>query len=324
MSTAPHDDFLASFGFAKEGALDAELTALEALAARLGAVFRYFELLYVVGESARADVEAAGPRIGRIANLRVLVVDEGASVYRRRWIGASEAIGDVVALSAFDEARTIDLAGLALAALRAGRVHRMTRASAAPSPVHGLLNLLSAYKVNGADLRTVALPRASLNKILARPSASVELRFEAKREYERQERGPVKLLSRRTRAPVWQRLELVSEIISASAPRLLRGYALVSLATAILAGLYGVYACVVLLTIPVARGWFTTAIAQAGSVGFIALGFTIFSLAIARAVEQAGGAARDAILDEVGQVIFFDRPDELNVDYGAAPKTPAA
>ena len=96
-------DYFVSFCLAQEGDLAAELDAISALAAFCGQRLQYWEIVYVVGECHRSAIQAAIDTFVTIKNLRIVLVRDAISYYRRRTIGVSEAIGDVVVLTSFNE-----------------------------------------------------------------------------------------------------------------------------------------------------------------------------------------------------------------------------
>lgn len=308
-------DYLASFcvvGDRHEGLPD----DLEALIGRLAARLRYWEVILVIGERYRAEVREAGGRLAAIRNLRILIVGDGESPYRRRQIAAAEALGDVVVVTDPEEATRLDLVDMADQALTAGQIVIGTRRRVRAEFVllHGPIRLMSGYRVNTRDLRTLALPRAALTRILSRPTAGIDLRFEAKRATERYVRHIVDHDDTGDRLMRWRRLDLLVEIVSASGPRFLKGFALIALATFIAAGLFAAYAIgIVLFTDDVQPGWFTTNMALSGLTGFLSLWATIGSLAQARTMELMQFQKRDDVVEEIGNIAFFDGTEALNV-----------
>ena len=91
-------DLLVSVGVVDLGGPAQTVPRLIALAEGLAAAFRYFEVLYVLPERRRHELDPLAADLARLPNLRVLLSGEGAGVYRQRLLAASEAIGDVVAL----------------------------------------------------------------------------------------------------------------------------------------------------------------------------------------------------------------------------------
>lgn len=311
---AARPDSLVSLCLMEEGRIEDELGALVALTARCEARLRYWEILYVLREQNRPLIEAAAERLSGIRNLRIIVVNRSVNFYRGRELAASEAIGDVVVVSAFNEALELDLPALAEQALRSGEIVIARREGLDLSPVHWVLRMLSPYRVASTDLKTIALPRLKLAGILVRHTSAIDLRFEAKRGGDRYVRKVVPFSGRSRDGLIGRRIDLALEIVSSSAPRFLKGYALLSLAVVGLSVCYGIYAVLVYLTsYDVQPGWFSNALVQSGSVGYLALGFSIVALGLARLTEQLGERTRSSIVDEIGNINFFANTEKLNV-----------
>ncbi|MDB5691144.1 MAG: hypothetical protein JWO81_207 [Alphaproteobacteria bacterium] len=311
-------DFLASLCLPAEGGpISRDIAAIAALARDCAARMRYFEILYVVDEGSRSAVDACAPQLAAIPNLRILFVRNNTSFYQRRTIAAGEAIGDVVAIGSFAELARVDLPALAADSFRTDQVllaHRV--GGPGVTLLYPLLRALSSHRVNGRDMRSIAFPRVRLVQALARESATIDLRFEPKRG-ECYVRVPV--AHARTRQPRGHahRLQLLAEIISGASSAYLRAYAVISLFAFLAAIAYGLYAIVVVTTFRhVQPGWFTTNLIQSGSIGFLALGFAIFALGLARLLEQRERGSTLGIVDEIGNINFFRSAPELNVEVG--------
>lgn len=317
MTTAAHTaDYLASFCFASEGGLARDLERIAHFARACVERVRYWEIIYVVPDHERAGIDASAELLARINGLRILLVRTDTSYYRRRAIAASEAIGDVVVLGSLQELSAVDLIDLADESFARNSIMLVRRSGRGRVPhlFHALLRAVSPYRVSAADLRTIALPRAPLVDILGRPTATIDLRFEPKASNTRYERKLVALPPGLGGRSSDGRFAFLAEIVSASAPRFLRMYATVSGVVFIVALLYAVYAVVVVATLDnVQPGWFTTNLAQSGSVAFLALGFIVFALGLARMVERGDAGTSQGIVDEIGNVSFFDRAPSLNV-----------
>jgi hypothetical protein len=252
-----------------------------------------------------------------IRNLRILFVRNSAGFYQRRTIAAAEAIGDVVAIGSFAELACVDLPALAAESFRTDEVLLARRAGGpGVSVLYPLLRLASSHRVNGRDMRSIAFPRARLLEALARESATIDLRFEPKRG-ESYVRVPVAQPRGRRRGGHGHRLQLLAEIVSGASGAYLRAYAATSLVAFLAAIAYAVYAIIVVATFRhVQPGWFTTSLVQSGSIAFLALGFAIFALGLARLLEQRDRGPSRGVVDEVGNINFFRSAPDLNVDVG--------
>lgn len=324
IANAPRGDYLCSFSFVDEGNVVAELTRLGALAVELETRYQYFELVYVVAERHREKIQNAATLLSNARNLRILLVNNDMNFYRRRVVAASEAIGDVVVLSAISELAALDISALADQTFESGQTIMARRAQrAAFLPVwHWMMAAVSPYKVNARDLRTLSFPRTHLNEMLGRPTLVIDLRFEAKQSIRRFQRVLVNAKGIPFRGPGFgERVELLGELVTVSAPRLLKTYAALSFVTAGLALAYALYAITLFLVgTPLAPGWFTTALAQGGSVTFLAVGFCLISLGMADVVERLTGRTRSAIVDEIANINFFRDIADLNVEVLAQPR----
>ena len=310
-------DYLVSFCLAQEGDLTLELDAISALAASCDQRLAYWEIVYVTGESYRSAIQAAIDKFATIESLRIVLVRDAVRYYRRRTIAASAAIGDVVVLTSFTEMAKADLLTFAEEAMASNCVvigHRAGKVL--PRVSHWLLGLISRYRVDGRDLKTIALPRNHLVAILDRPTAPIDLRFEPKRGVVPYLRKELWLTGAGGKADLKQRLELLAEIISTSAARFLVTFALASGIVSAMAASYGVYAVgVITLRDDVQPGWFSTTIALSGSAAFLSIGLAIIALGIAHILDRMDGAARHEIIDELGNISFCVR--DLNVEIGS-------
>ena len=95
------EEYLASFCFASEGDPRDELVRLASFAASVESAFLHWEIVYALVEKDRARTAALSQTLWGTKNLRVIVVKDDTNFYRRRAIAVSEAIGDVVVLTAF-------------------------------------------------------------------------------------------------------------------------------------------------------------------------------------------------------------------------------
>jgi hypothetical protein len=311
-------EFLASLCLAAEGGpISREIAAIAVLARDCATRMRYFEILYVVDECNRAAVVAYAPLLAGIRNVRIIFVRNNVSFYQRRTIAAREAIGDIVAIGSFAELPCLDLSALATESFRTDRVLlAQSERRAGLSLLHPLLRAISSHCVNNRDMRSIAFPRARLTDALARESATIDLRFEPKRG-ESYARVPVALAGTREPRGNAHRLQLLAEIVSTGSSTYLRGYALISLFAFFAAVAYGMYTIVVVTTFRhVQPGWFTTNVIQSGSIAFLAIGFAIFALGLARLLEERDRGSSLGILDEIGTTNFFQSAPELNVDVG--------
>lgn len=314
------DDYLVSVCIVDDDGSGESVKALTALNATLARGFRYFEIVYVIAERKRGLLDVFAGPIASLPNLRILVTDDGISFYHQRAMAASEAIGDVVAI--VDPA---DLDGQALIdRLNEAKDHNQVllgwrSAAGAGRAFYAALSFLSRNAVTAQASRTIILPRERLNGVLARGRASLDLRFEPRRGSWRYQRFPLPGTAR-TQARLAHRYELLTEILLSGAPRHLKIYAGFGMLVSLSAGFYSIYAvAVAVLGDGVQEGWLSTALALSGSTGFIAVGMSIISIALAAMLENAAGRDDRIILEEIANISFFDRLTERNVQFGHAP-----
>lgn len=311
------DDYLASVCIVDERELGEILSLLVGIEAELARSFRYFEIIYVLPERSREQLNARAETLTRLLNLRILIANDDVSFYRQRVIAASEAIGDVVALVDLTDMSSEELIKQLHAAKDGNLVligwRKLRRTGGL---TYRLLSLLSRHAVTAQTSRTIILAREWLNAILTREHVSLDLRFEPRG-------GPVRYnrfaLAQRTLPKVRfkHRYELLAEILRSSAPRYLKIYAMLGFAVTIFAALYGFYAIGVVLTREdVQPGWFSNAFILAGSMGFISLGMSILAIALAVVLDRTSGGNDRMIVDEIANISFFDQLIDRNVELG--------
>lgn len=311
------NDLLVSVGVVDFGGPARTVPRLIALAQGLGAAFHYFEVLYVLPESRRHELDPLAADLAAVPNLRVLLSGEGTGYYRQRLLAASEAIGDVVALLDLDDLPVEDLAVQLAEAHDSRRVllgwaqgRRAGRLS------YALLGYASRNHLTAQATRTIIVPRDLLGPIVARRSAALDLRFEPRAAPSRYQPMPVSPARRERR--MLHRGELFTEILLCGAPRFLKAYAAIGFGVALGSLIYALYAVgIILFRNHVQEGWFTTAIAQAGTTGFIAGGMSIMAIAFVSIYERLHGDDDRALVDEVSNTSFFAAETGRNVELGA-------
>jgi len=315
MPNAP--DYFVSLCLAQENSVARELEAISVLARTCGRHLKYWEIVYVIGESDRSAIHRALDGLAAIKNLRIVLVRDAVGYYRRRVVAATEAIGDVVVLTSFNELAAVDVTAFAAAAAKNDQVviGRRAGSNSIRFFTHWLIGRVCNHRVNDRDLKTIALPRSRLVPILLRPTASIDLRFEPKRGVARYLRKELRLTSTGGEAGLRQRLDLLTEIIASSAARFLNAIAVLSGLVFAFAVSYAIYAvAVMLLRDNVQPGWFSTAIVQSGSTAFVSLGLAVIALGIATIVDRIEGGVRQDFVDELGNISLNDRAHDLNVE----------
>lgn len=306
--------------------------ALTALADRLTARYRYWELLVVVDV---AEADAHDPLLQAVANLRLLTVRGAAGLYRRRAIAAAEAIGDVIVLTTATELPGLDVCTMIDTAQATDSVVIGER-PAPPGlldPAITALGRLSGFRVTLRLLQTTAYPRTLLNRLLAQPERALALRFPP-----RDAGLPViafpatgQAPARRSLGELGRRLGLIQKLLINAAPSVLSAVALLSVLVVLGGIAFALYAVGALFVVDTLQpGWFTTSLALSLTAAF--LGVAIFGLTtgLQKALEALTPPGSDDVLGERSAVDLFGQVrDELNVEIGTlpapdAPPAPAA
>ncbi|WDF72867.1 hypothetical protein [Novosphingobium sp. KACC 22771] len=315
-------DMLVSVAVVDEEGPHITIPRLAVVARALEQNFRYFELIYLLRESQRPQLDRFAAEIAGLANLRIILTGEGTRFYRQRLIATMEAIGDVVALYDPDDMPIEDLVTQIGHAKDRDEILIGWRPSRPPSGwSYRLLSLASNNVISARAARTIILPREPLNAIAARKSASIDLRFEARNAPTHYNRFDI-TTPVRAKAGFSQRYELLMEILLAGAPRFLKLYAALGFLVVAGSTLYSFYAiAVILLRDHVQEGWFSTAIIQSGSTAFIAGGMSILAISLVAVLEVLSGGSARMIVDEISNTNFFDKVEDLNVEMSG--DTPA-
>lgn len=315
-------DILVSVCVVDEAGPAITVPRLAGLIAGLAEAYRYFEVVYVVSERVRRELDGLAAQIAPLANLRIIITGESTRFYRQRLIAVLEAIGDVVALLDTDDLTVAELVEKLGEAKDKNEIMIGWReARNRRSWTYRLLSLGSRNVITAQAARTIIIPRELMNGIVSRRSAALDLRFEPRIPQARYRRFPVSGKGP-PRGGFGQRYELFIEILLCGAPRYLKAYAAAGFMVMIGAGLYMLFAvAVVLLRNHVQEGWFSTTVTQAGSTAFIAGGMSILSIALIAIYERLHGGEDRIIVDEIANTSFFDKVTDRNVELtgGAAP-----
>lgn len=298
-------------------------TAFADLAATLASQYRYWEILIggdADDEAALDDLLAAQP------NARVVLFQPLTPYYERRLALAGDAIGDVVAVSAQDEAPGLDLVAL----IEQARAEQAVVLSRLPGggPLDALVSLLgrsAGFRVHGRSLQTVALPRTQLNRILSHVDGPLALRFPPADPALRLVVNPVQGRQAAGSGRFRQRLALIQRLIVSTAPRVLTLVAMASVLGAVAALLSALYAVFVVLTFAqVQPGWFTTVVLISVPAFFISLANFGLAIGLIRVLELVGRKSSDLIVGERGGTDLFARAlKDLNLEVsGAATPDP--
>jgi len=103
------EDMLVSVGFIEVLPTQDSFAVLKNLSQRLSKHFRYWEILVIADAE---EIEGLAPLFDAVPNLRLLKVRAGISLYRRRFVLASQAIGDVLAITKGSEVAALNLVAM--------------------------------------------------------------------------------------------------------------------------------------------------------------------------------------------------------------------
>jgi type IV secretory pathway TrbD component len=288
-----------------------------ALAARIDARYRYWELLAIVD----AGVEDNGLLDG-VPNLRLLKVRPETGYYRRRVIAASEAIGDLVAIVAIEEIDCLDVVAMIDSARETARI--VSGRGAARSLMDPLLRVLGragGFDVDTRDMLTAAFPRSLLLRMLALPDPELALRFvprdaglSASHWLTHGAVGRVRSL-RQTR----RRLSLVRQLLISGAPRVLDWVSVLSALVTVTSVLYALYAVLVwAVSSSVAPGWLTLSLAISMTGAFLAVALFGLSTGLQRIITMIAPDRADDVVDERNGVDLFSQvAQELNIELSS-------
>ncbi|SMO78477.1 hypothetical protein [Paracoccus laeviglucosivorans] len=301
--------------------------ALQRLARRLGATFRYWEILLAVPADAGSDWTAA---FGAVANLRLLRLRQGLGSYRVRAVLATEAIGDVVLIASINETDFLDASQMILQAHDTNSIVIADRGkSSFLDMALGVAGNGSGFRVNARFMQTLAMPRALLTRLLNQPEKQLALRFPPRdlsipiNLY----RADADFLTKGRRRGLGSRLHLAQRLIVSSAPNVLLTLSVASCLTALVGFLFLIYVILVwLFHSTVQPGWVTTSAILAVSAGFLGLMGLGLSTGMQKIIDLLAREDNDDILEEISQInVYAGIHEDLNVHYerGAIPEVTA-
>lgn len=322
----PREDIVVSVCLSDLPASEAAFESLRKVAQKLDSVYRFREIILVVGAEER---EKYLDLVREVRDLRLFVAHSGSGYYERRVVAAEESIGDVVLLCSADEIDYLDVEALIRQAetsasiVVANRAPRRSMRTAISGPLIAL-GRVAGFEVKLDDLHAIAMPRTLLNYVLGHNEPQLALRFPP-----RDPRLPltshVSLRDAGSRGLLQQlprRIHLLQKLLIYLAPTLLM---LVSISSAILAcfGLgFAAYAAAVWVVVDdVSPGWFTTALMLSLSALFMGLSMLGVSLGLQRILAQRERSNGDQVAEEINRVDLFGTiRTKLNVDRDSGPE----
>lgn len=297
------------------------LEAIRQIAAR----FRYFEVLIIAQVDETEDLLTACLRGS--PNVRVIKVRGTRRHYAHRVVAANEAIGDVVVITSLAEAGALDLPEMIAAAADHNAIAVFTREQR--SWTNRLLQALgsaSRFRISSGDMRTIAIPRVWMSRLLAHPQYNLALRFPPLGQGLPILHIPAPFIpaSAGNEATFRRRVGLAYQLSVNAAPVALIGVGLLSCAVTLGALVYAIFAVgVVLFASHVQPGWFTTTILQAGTAGYLALAILGLSMGLQKLLEHLEPQVADTVVEEISNTDLPAAIEDLNVSveigHGVAP-----
>ena len=316
------EDIVVSVCFSDLPASDSAFQAVQDLAERLDARYRFREIILVVDDARHERYLAL---VERVSELRLFAVHPAIGYYERRVIAAEEAIGDIVLIGSAAEIARLDLPALLKQAEDSASIVLATRAGRRPARA-GLslatlaLGRLAGFRVDLNDLQTIAIPRTLLNRVILHSEPELALRFPP--------RDPGLPLTRFTATgeassrprpgQFRRRMQLLQRLLVYLAPSLLL---CVSVSSALLTLLGIGYAFWMLgawiVVEELAPGWLTTSAMLSLSATFMGLSTLGLSLGLQQLLKQRRKTGVERVAHEVNRIDLFGKvAADLNVEIG--------
>lgn len=312
------DDVLVSVGLTAVIPGPEGFDGLRRLSAQLDARFRYWEILVIADAEEAANLAAL---FNTVPNLRLLKVRVGTSVYRRRFVLASQAIGDVLAMTIGPEAASLDLVAMIETSLDEGSlVVSRRRKGILLDPVIGALGKASGFHVSTRDMQTTVYPRTILDLLAARSDKDLALRF-APRDASLMITETLmleeKVLERRRLRGTGRRLQLIQKLMVNLAPRVLGYLSVLSALVTLMSLIFVFYVFGVWIFVDTIQpGWITTSLLLSGTAAFLGLAIFCLATGLQMIIDLVSPDMGRDVIGETSTVdLFSDVMTELNVDY---------
>ena len=326
LTKALREDVLVSVGLTSIILGPEGFDGLRRLSAQLYARFRYWEIL-VIGDA--EEVVDLTPIFGIVPNLRLIEVRAGTSAYRRRSVLASQAIGDVVAMTSGPEAAILDLVAMIETSIDGGSlVVSRRRKGILLDPVISALGKAGGFHVSSRDLQTTIYPRSILNMLAARSDKDLALRF-APRDASIMITETLipkeKVLERRAMRGTGQRLSLIQKLITNLAPRVLAYMSILSALVVPISLIFVFYVFAVWIFVETVQpGWITTSLLLGGTAAFLGLAIFCLATGLQMIIDLVSPDTAHDVIGETSTVdLFSNVMTELNVDYDSSGRATA-
>ncbi len=312
---AVREDIFVSLCFPETLSCASDVAVVEEACRKISARFRYFEVLLI----ARMDEpeEFLSLCLSRCPNVRIIKVRGTRRHYASRVVAANEAIGDVVVITSLAEAGVLDLSAMIATAADKNSVTVFTRDQRSwTSSLLQVLGSASRFRISSGDMRTIAIPRVWMGRILAHPQYNLALRFPPLGQGLPIIHIPAPVLKPviGSDATFWRRVGLAYQLSVNAAPVVLIGVGLLSGFVMLGAVAYVIYAIgVVIFASHVQPGWFTTTILQVGTIGYLALAVLGLSMGLQKLLEHLEPQVADTVVEEVTNTNLPSDIHDLNI-----------
>ena len=283
---------------------------------KIDEVYRYWEIILVVDAAAVNNFEHI---LKKIPNVRLLKVRNKLPYYRKRTVGASEAIGDVVVLASVSETPYLNILDMIESANKNGSiVVGEKKIISIFNPILKILGFISGFHVAANYLSTIAYPRTLINQLLKHSNKQIALRF-IPRDSRIQILKEVSTTHIKHRAIIqdWvRRFGFIQKLFANSASTILAFVAFLSVIVSITAPLYGLYAIITWFSLDTVQpGWLTTSLVLSFTVTFLGVALLGISLGIQSIIDILSPDVMDDIIGEVSTVdLFGEVSSDLNVE----------
>lgn len=290
--------------------------------------FAYWEILAGVDATQTGEFDDL---LARWPNLRLIELRPNLSSGRERIAVASEAIGDIIVVTAVQELARVPLLDMIARAEQSGGVVLLQRvAQGMLNPPLRVLGRLAGYRVDLRDLQTMAYDRTTLNRLLTIPDQDIALRFAPldgsvaiSRLGELDMPRQRQILRRQPIGNLLRKIGIAQGLVVSAAPRALSALATLSLLVGAGALIFLIYAvAVVVLRDDVAPGWFTISSLISALTLFLSLAIFGLAAGLRKLLDLALDSRIDDVLGERSRIDLFHRArQELNVEVqdGRAP-----
>lgn len=315
-SIIPREDFIISVCFPQIPKTDEEQSKAILLGTEINKCFRFCEYILISDVSDNNNYDSL---IAELGNVRLLQVRHTASMYRKRVIAASEAIGDVVVLAATNELESLDVTQMIMTACDEGAIVAGERERGNfLSPVFRALGSSSGFRVTSREMLTTVYPRTLLNRLLANPDPELSMRFLPREKT----LSVINVRAKKTwsRPSSWRelgnRFDISRRLLTSSTPKVLLFVSFLSCFSVFVAIAYSCYAIFIwIFAADVQPGWLTTSLIISFTATFLGVVLFGVSAGLLKIIELLSPPIYDDVIHEKNEVdLLSEVVDDLNVE----------